>query len=359
MKTFIRISGNKINNMRILATRTLLVSLIFVIVLVNVGCQKYSGYEDGDSVFGLKFKESHIPGFLESNDSFESIYDISVINGQPAFFFSGINGNKRKGVFYDGKILGEQYNFVRFPREINGKIAFDADGLVYYDGKEYGKEFKTIYLFTNLSKGLAFVAELNNGSIFIVYDGKYIGGEYDLISNLYKGLIYVSKFIEVNGTLAYEVGQIEKRFIVYGDKVIGSEYDWAGSPFELNGKLAYLSRNNSQFFAVYDGNALPMSNCLENINQAILNDIPVYGALEYSKFTWANDSLLFDGKLLDNDLYLACNTFSPYYSSPTFKYISNENSSCICSENVPVVKAGNKLVYVIETESGQKILLQK
>ena len=170
------------------------------------------------------------------------------------------NGLAKYVIYYDGIELGRQYETVSYPKDLGGKLAYQArqggKDFIVYDGKEYGKEYvwadnpvvvddKLVYM--------AYQGGIDQKTV-LVYDGVERNVSYN--SSNSEEIIGLEN---VNGKLAYRVGKIsagqvvDRVFIVYEGKEYGREYGEADNPAGVGGKLAYVGRWGQTEFLVYDG----------------------------------------------------------------------------------------------------------
>jgi hypothetical protein len=254
--------------------------------------------------------------YTDTNDYYSISYPVDI-NGKIAFeAYTGgtkAESNGKSIIIYDGKRYGEQYDWASEIFNVNGKLGYIAkEGLgvgktfLVVDGKEIGKEYQHVYSPVIIDGKLAYSAykKVDSGwGYFFVYDGKEYdmhvsGGGYRDISIVdvnrkpafssnegnisfvyYDGkqwkpnkqrtndasftpVYYGIK--EIGGKLAFEVGYeyccpamgdnpSMEGFVYYNGKEYGLEYDSARRPFEINGKLGYIAKNNGKEFIVVDG----------------------------------------------------------------------------------------------------------
>ncbi|MDI6883092.1 MAG: hypothetical protein QMC93_01285 [Patescibacteria group bacterium] len=210
---------------------------------------------------------------------------IMEINGKLAFM-AIIKDTIKTFIWYDGKEIGKEYDRVRYPTEVNKKLAFvafkDGSSFVVYDGKEIRKGYDQIGEIFEVDKELCYRARksgIYNRNYIIVCDDKVIGERYDntydpkelngkLIFKAQKGgrvlLVYqgqeigegydsIENVIEINGKLAYLVKKGKERLIIYDSQEIGREYDSVAWLSNVNNKVAFEATKNGKTFIVYDG----------------------------------------------------------------------------------------------------------
>jgi hypothetical protein len=140
---------------------------------------------------------------------------------------------------------------------LGGKVAYGIDKdrwhmFIVYDGKEFGKEYESAHSPAIVNGKLAYIAVQDNKMV-IVYDGKEIGKEYSSPDLVLTGIT------DLTGKIAYIVSTTltnlsqSKSFIVYDGKEFGKEYDNATHPAVINGKLVYEAKKDGKKFFVYDG----------------------------------------------------------------------------------------------------------
>lgn len=143
---------------------------------------------------------------------------------------------------------------------VNGKLTYKAakftgQEVIVYDGKEYGKEYDSIYHIKDIGGKLTFSAYRNVGAEtnhYIIYGNEIIGDTEKYYRPSYP--------VEVNGKIAFEAyfgGSKSERNgksrIVYNGQVYGEEYDWASKIADIDGKLAYVGKRGRETYIVYDG----------------------------------------------------------------------------------------------------------
>lgn len=214
------------------------------------------------------------------------IVDIYNVGGKLAYTVSDeISPDAKTYLVYDGKEIGkgENYDKLKYPIEINGKLAYwvkkDGKSFIIYNGQEIGKGYVDVlppqqingqlvslgvskdtrtflipqgkelggsYLIDTgfvLINGIPAYLTFENGKYYIVYNGQEIGKEYD-------GLWPP---VEVNGKMAFMASKGKKNVIVYDGQELGSEYDTIWGPHNVNHKLAYMAEKNGKYFIVYNG----------------------------------------------------------------------------------------------------------
>ena len=246
-----------------------IISILIAILFVSTvsGCTSHVITEPPDNESSSQ-PSTYGPdeGFIEIGKQYDWISerDIIDVDGKLAFW-AGLRCSSYVGgialcpeyvIFYDGNEYGKEYKWVGFPKEINGNLGYSAgesitnkSNLFVYDGEEYpgfGQYIVTwsgVYTKYNGIYDIGGKPAFVNNQGYTWYEGKIFGEEYDSVCCL----------ANINNKLAFETIVSEKRFVVYNGTEYGREYDRAHSPHEINGKLAFFSEKNGQEFIVHDG----------------------------------------------------------------------------------------------------------
>ncbi|MDP6670851.1 MAG: hypothetical protein QGI60_03475 [archaeon] len=230
---------------------------------------------------------------LEGGGSTREISCVGGVNGKLAYRLKTYPENPRPYelekrstryvIVYDGE-RQPLYDYVKCPYEVNGKLIYwatneDKEFIVY--GGEEQKKYDEVENFLGVNGKLAYVAKEGRQQ-FVVYDGKEHEKYYQLIDQDRKAPYFPDSYnlylTEINGRLVYSaIKKIEdadttynydleeKIFIVYGEEEVGTEYQDASSPIEVNGKLAYVAKEEDKQFVVYDGKELKKYDLLGGI----------------------------------------------------------------------------------------------
>lgn len=218
---------------------------------------------------------SIVSNFKEMDAKYQDIYFMMEIGGNLAFFAK--NGSNYVAV-NDGNEEIISSNAVGL-MDIGGKIAYLAPGpmnkqSVVHDGNR-GNPYDSISHLADINGKPAYWVR-NNYKLFIVYDGRELGAQYDNAEQT---------FTHINGTIAYTAFKDGAWFVVYGDKEMGKQYDYAGSPSNVSGRLAYIARKNNSAFFVYDGEEIGAGNNYDDVKDLIeVNGKKAYMAAKNGKW---------------------------------------------------------------------------
>ncbi len=179
-----------------------------------------------------------------------SYYGFAEVDGKLAYV------SNTKGLVYDGKEYGKEYDGANRPVSLNKKLAYTAIELkdkktfFVYDGKEYGKEYGFAINPFWLNGKLGFVAATQEKGYFIVYDGREITGDYSLTGERNIKIIKGKMAYLVNRKINGVVEPFYKSVIFYDGKYIGENYDEILDFIDVNGKLVYIAKKGKESFLV-------------------------------------------------------------------------------------------------------------
>jgi len=195
--------------------------------------------------------------------------EIFNANGKLGYIAKEGLGVGKTFLVVDGQEIGKEYNVVESPIIINGKLAYIADNKkLFYDGQVISEYDRFYHGYRDKSiisvNGKPAVVAVKNNEYLVYYDGKeWKPSQHRTTDESFSPIYY--GITDIGGKLAFEV-QYEfccpvmgdnpsvEGFVYFDGKEYGLEYDSARSPFNANGKLGYIAKNNGKEFIVVDGN---------------------------------------------------------------------------------------------------------
>lgn len=249
---------------------------------------------------------------------------------------------------------------VSFFYNLNGKVAYgvykkpSSDNLfIIYEGKEIGKEYDSAHSPAIINGTLAYIA-LKDGAQVIVYGGEEIGKKYSSVSTVF------TEITDLNGKIGYivSVDDNDKRrsFIVYEGNEIGKEYDYVLQPAIVNGLLAYKAEKDGKWRIVYDG---------KEIYDTLSFPVGFEGKLAYTIIKNSKSLITHDGKETGQEYD---NVGSPAFVNGALAYLAKKDGrEFIIYEGKEIGKEydnvtsfaviDGKLVYMVEQNDGKKFIV--
>jgi hypothetical protein len=243
---------------------------------------------------------------------------------------------------------------------LNGKVAYGvykkplSDSLfIVYEGKEIGREYDSAHSPAIVNGVLAYTA-LKDGMQVIVYGGEEIGKKYSSASTVF------TEITDLNGKIGYIVSFDDKdkrrSFIVYDGKEFGKEYDYVLQPSIINGVLTYRAEKDGKWRVVYDG---------KEIHDTLSFPVGFEGKLAYTIIKNSKSFIIYDGKEIGKEYD---NVGSPTFVNGDLAYLAKKDGrEFIIYEGKEVGKEydnvvsftliDGKLAYMVEQNNGKKFIV--
>lgn len=282
----------------------------------------------------------------------DDLYDVGtmhpqfpkLIDGQWAVLVQdGPSSHNNRYIIYGGQKVGSQYLNIMYM--VGGKLAFRATGdkgdvfvwqgkeycggyeeLVYaldvgdrpacivkqagkqflvYDGKEYGKEFESVWPEVRLIDGEPAYEAQTGRERFITWKGRKLFDKFPIkvgkteceeqrqagkgmsvrCGNWQSGIFdYIHSIMSVGNAIAFEGSRSEDKYVVVGDREEGPYLNVELGLKDVNGKLAYVARSDRDHaFVVLGGKQQEVFDSIYGLSLTVIGNQLAYTATKDKK----------------------------------------------------------------------------